>query len=75
MQVGDVIQIEHDSRPGVGIVMALRDGRAYLHLTVRPAEPWQSPLTGGIVPGGCPLTYCLWLPVDDVTTGTSGLRA
>lgn len=66
MRVGDVIEAEHDGELGTGIVAAVRGGQAFVRLTVRSTEPWRSPITGGIVPAGCPRTYLLWLPTAAV---------
>lgn len=66
MQVGDRIHAEHDGHRGTGIVEAVDGGQVLLRLTVRSPDPWTSPVTGGTVPAGCPVSYLLWLPTSDL---------
>lgn len=61
MHVGDRIKVEHDGQVGAGIVDAIAGDRVYVRLTVRPSQPWISPVTGGTVPAGCPISYLLWV--------------
>ncbi len=67
MRLGDTVTAQHNGETGRGQVEAVRGGRALVRLTIRSAEPWTSPLTGGTIPAGCPLTYLLWLRAEQVT--------
>lgn len=67
MRVGDLVTKEHAGQAGRGRVEGVRDGRALVRLSIHFPEPWTSPLNGGIVPTGCPVTYLLWLPIDELT--------
>lgn len=66
MQIGDHVTVEHEGHTGTGIIDKVVGDRVYVRLTVRPAQAWTSPLTGGTVPAGGPISYLLWLPVADV---------
>ncbi len=62
MDAGDVVAVHYDGAPCRDRVESVRAGRALVRLTVVADEGWTSPITGGIVPAGCPRTYLLWLP-------------
>ncbi len=68
MQVGDRITVEHHGHAATGIIDAVVGARVYVRVTVWPEQAWTSPLTGGTVPAGCPISYLLWLPADSVIT-------
>ncbi len=66
MKVGDQVHAEHDGHTGTGPVEAVSGARVLVRLYVRPAQDWISPVTGGTVPAGCPISYLLWLPAANV---------
>jgi len=73
VDVGDVVTALYEGQSSRGRVEAVNGGRALVRLTVRAVTDWTSPLTGGTVPAGCPRTYLLWLPWDQLR-GTLGAQ-
>lgn len=74
MQIGDVVAVQHDGATGRGRVEAIRDGRAYVRLSIRRSQPWASTFTGGTVPPGCPVTYALWVDVATINADGEAAR-
>jgi hypothetical protein len=58
------VTAQYDGLPCRGWVEAVAPGRAFVRLTVVAPADWTSPITGGVVPAGCPRSYLPWLDSD-----------